>query len=170
MQAFAYDNCVVIEKFLVEKRELNCACYRSSQGIVVSLCEEPKSNDAILTFTEKYLQNQKESKRVFPANIDADLQKEVQRITKKLYTKLDMCGVVRADFIYSNGELFFNEMNTVPGSLAWYLFCTRLEDFQAVLLDMMEVAINRHNRRNEKILLRNSGILECIPESNGVKK
>lgn len=170
-QAFAYDSSIIVEKYLVEKRELNCACYRSSQGVITSMCEEPMSNASILTFTEKYLENQKDSKRIFPANIDAELQKEVQSITKKLYQKLDMCGVVRADFIISNGQLFFNEMNTVPGSLAWYLFCSKLEDFQYILLDMLEVALDRHKKRNNKILLRNSGILECIPNMHGgIKK
>lgn len=169
-QAFAYDSSIIIEKYLVEKRELNCACYRSSRGIVVSLCEEPMSNASILTFTEKYLSSQKDSKRIFPAKIDAELQKEVQSITKKLYRKLDMCGVVRADFIVSHGKLFFNEMNTVPGSLAWYLFCSKLEDFQYLLLDMLEVALDRHKKRSAKILLRNSGILECMPTTGGIKK
>ena len=170
LQAFAYDSSIVIERYLPEKRELNCACYRGTQGLVVSLCEEPKSNASILTFTEKYLQNQKESRRVFPAEIDANLQKQVQNYTKKLYSKLDMCGVVRADFIVSGDKLFFNEMNTVPGSLAWYLFCNRLEDFQYILLDILKVAIDRQNRQDSKILLRNSGILECLPNPNGLKK
>lgn len=170
LQAFAYDSCILIEKYLVDKKELNCACFRGKRGLVTSMCEEPQSKERILSFDEKYLQSQKECKRIFPANIDANLQREIQTITKKLYKKLDMQGVVRADFIVSGDKLFFNEMNTVPGSLAWYLFCVKLEDFKGILLEMLEVALERHAIQSSKILLRNSGILECIPQSGGIKK
>ena len=89
--------------------------------------------------------------------------------TKLLYRRASLRGIVRADFLLSGGEVYFNEMNTVPGSLGWYFFCDRLRDFPQVLAAVLEQGIQDAQRRNSKRLLKNSGILTAL-EGAGAKR
>ena len=79
--------------------------------------------------------------------------------TKLLYRRMNVRGVVRADFLLCDGEVYFNEMNTVPGSLAWYLFCDKLADFSQVLSALIEQGICEYREMAGKTLLKNSGVL-----------
>ena len=72
---------------------------------------------------------------------------------------MNVRGVVRADYLLCEGEVYFNEMNTVPGSLAWYLFCDKLADFSQVLSALIEQGICEYRETAGKTLLKNSGVL-----------
>ena len=74
-------------------------------------------------------------------------------------------GIVRADFLLGGGQVYFNEMNTVPGSLAWYLFCKNLADFRTVLQAVLEEGERDFAARSSKRLLKNSGVLSAFPSA-----
>ena len=80
---------------------------------------------------------------------------------------MNLRGVVRADFLMSGGEVYFNEMNTVPGSLAWYLFCDKLADFRGVLTALIEQGIRDFQAQEGKKLLSNCGVLNGFRPSSG---
>lgn len=160
--AFAYDGVVLAEKYLPERRDINCACYRSGEELVLSACEEPKTSHRILTFADKYLDGGKERASDLPAKISTETADRIRSYTKLLYRRTGLRGVVRADFLLSGGEVYFNEMNTVPGSLAWYLFCKRMADFTGVLTALIEQGIcDGHDAANKK-LLGNCGVLSSV--------
>ena len=83
----------------------------------------------MLTFDDKYCAGQRE----FPANISKTLSNKIKRIAKKIYTQLDFTGVMRIDFFCVNEKVYVNEINSVPGSLAYYLFSQTITDFKVVL-------------------------------------
>jgi len=60
-------------------------------------------------------------KRVFPADIDKDISDKIKDIVLQVYQSLNLKGVIRADFIVSD-EIYINEINTIPGSLSYYLW------------------------------------------------
>lgn len=124
-KSFEYDNRLLIEKFINVEKEINIACFYHKGELVFSKSEEPISNDEYLSFDDKYLKSSgafETMKRQIPANISNKQLEEIKTIAEKLYYLLDMSGVVRYDFLYSEGKIYLNEVNTIPGSMANYLF------------------------------------------------
>ena len=155
------------EKYLADCREINCAAYRAGDEIVVSACEEPKTDNKFLTFGDKYMGEGKQRAGDFPAKISKESAERIRGYTKLLYRRMNLRGVVRADFLMAGGEVYFNEMNTVPGSLAWYLFCDKLADFRGVLTALIEQGIREFRAQEGKKLLRNCGVLNGFRPSSG---
>ena len=62
--------------------------------------------------------------RVLPAPIDDELKDEIQNLSKSIFRMLDCKGVVRIDYMYDriSEKLYITEINTIPGSLAFYLW------------------------------------------------
>lgn len=166
---FAYDTVLLAEKYLADRREINCAAYRRGEEIVLSPCEEPKTAHKFLTFADKYAENAKGARSEFPAKLAKETAARVQGYTKLLYRRLGMVGVVRADFLIGGGEVYFNEMNTVPGALAWYLFSEKLADFGGVLTALVEQGICFERARAEKKLLSGCGVLRAARGKAGQK-
>ena len=119
------DNALVEER-IVDLVEYNQACFKDGEEFVVSAIEQPLTKNSFLTFEDKY-QNSSKGKgtdRIIPANISKKLQEKISNYTKQIYEKLNMSGVVRIDYIFdkSANTLYFNEINTIPGSMAFYLY------------------------------------------------
>ena len=165
--AFCYDDIVIAEKFFAQKREINCAAYRKNGEVVVSECEEPALRKEILTFEDKYIEGGKERTSAFPARLGKREETLIKGYTKLLYKRLDLRGIVRADFLISGGEVYFNEMNTVPGSLAYYLFSDKLADFKEVLTDVIEQGISDFNvKKSQKVAVK-CGVINKLPAVHG---
>lgn len=125
-RAFEYDDKLVVERYVNVKKEVNIACFLNKGELVFSKTEEPINHNEILDFNQKYvsMSNGMESmKRICPANISKETELKIKSIASLLYKKLDMFGVVRFDFIIDlNDNIFVNEVNIIPGSMANYLF------------------------------------------------
>lgn len=135
--AFTLDDSALIEPYVKEKRDLNCAACRVGGKIKLSPVEEVFSRDDILSFREKY-EGEGEKRSQIPADIPPEIAKKVQICTEKLYEGFHAVGVVRADFLLVGSEVYFNELNTVPGSLSCYLFGDSLTDAKNFLLSLIE--------------------------------
>ena len=153
--AFRLDDGALLEKYLSGKRDLNCAACRIGGQTRVSEVEEAFSGEDILTFSEKYEGNARRS--ALPADIPAETAKKIQEYTRLLYESFHTRGVVRADFLLSEGELYFNELNTVPGSLSCYLFGETLLDARNFLVALVEEALSSPPKGKETLT---TGILE----------
>lgn len=116
--AFKYDKGVIVEECLEEYREYNQAIVNN----IVSSIEEVKGDKDFLTFKNKY--ENSNVKKVFPAEISIDLEKRISEITRKIALIFQIKGVIRVDYLYDEKEdiLYVNEVNSIPGSLAFYLF------------------------------------------------
>lgn len=137
--AFAYDNCVIVERALQNFKEINCACVATRNGVIVSSLEQPVGWKEFLSFETKYLTDGKMSGggRLFPAPLDSETTEQIRQLSERVYRSLDMQGVVRFDYmIDEKNKVYLNEMNTVPGSLAYYLFADKHIGYSE-LVDMM---------------------------------
>ena len=116
----------LVEERIVDLIEYNQACFIDNNELILSAIEQPLTKSEFLTFADKYEHSSKEkgSDRVIPAKISKKLALEISAYTKKIYSFLNMSGVVRIDYIFDNKtkKLYFNEINTIPGSMAYYLF------------------------------------------------
>ncbi|MGI6316116.1 MAG: D-alanine--D-alanine ligase family protein [Christensenellales bacterium] len=127
--AFSYDRRVMMEKGL-ECIEVNCSAMGFGGSPEVSLVEQPVSHKELLSFGEKYLGKLSKASgmanlsRILPAQIGNEMTDEVRRLTGEIFTLLDCRGVVRIDYMIekSTNQLYVNEINTIPGSLAYYLW------------------------------------------------
>lgn len=123
--AFRYDNKILLEPALKNYREFNCAAIRVNDQILTSSVEEVIKSEEILSYQDKYEKGSMEGiNRVLPASINNELEEAIKETTKQAYQLLECRGVVRIDYLYDvkKKELYLNEINTIPGSLAFYLF------------------------------------------------
>lgn len=154
--ALRFGEKAIVEPFVTDFTEINCAAFRKKSGeITVSLCERPVKRGDILSFADKY----EGGTHVFPADIPSEVSDEIRRLTKKVYAAFGFDGVVRIDFMLIDGAVVLNEINAVPGSLAYYLFCNTLKGFSAMLTELIAAA--EEKARTEKLYLKrfDSGIL-----------
>ena len=141
INALKYSESAQIERYIENFIEINCACYKDGEGnIVLSECERPLRSSDILSFTDKYTAGDRE----FPAKIPEEVAEKIKSITKKVYTELNFEGIIRIDFMYADDNVYLNEINGVPGSLAYYLFCDTLKEFSEILSDLIEGASRRY--------------------------
>ena len=165
-QAFKFGEKVIVEKCLENFTEINCAVYQNSrQEIVVSECEQPKGSSQVLSFEDKYLSGE----RVFPAQIDKKISDRIKKISKKVYQELFCEGVIRIDYMLKDGKVYLNEVNTVPGSLSYYLFGDTLASFSTMLNELLAQAEIRYSRLSSVQKSFKTSILASAG-SKGVKR
>lgn len=153
--ALQFDNEVLVERFIEKTREFNIAVMGLEENVVVSEVDEPLKNNEVLTFADKYMKGGNSKKmsgskgsmesqnRRFPADISDDLRKQMQSMARKIFENLNLVGVVRIDFLYSEklNKLYVCEVNAIPGSLSYYFFCRSgylINDFVNKLIDIAE--------------------------------
>ena len=141
---FEMGDDALVEERVVEIEEYNQACFKGKEGLVLSVIEHPISKHEFLTFEDKYKTKSKTkgSDREIPANISPELEEQIINFTSKIYQKLDMNGVVRIDYIYdkTTNTLYFNEINTIPGSMAFYLYEPLGIDYITLVENLIENA------------------------------
>lgn len=131
-EAFTYSRKIIVEHAITKLREINCAVLGDENEAIASECEEPLHSKDILSYEDKYLSNAKGGaskgmasvSRKIPAELSPEQRAEVQRLAVSAFQKLGCSGVARIDFMIDeeNGTLYFNEINTIPGSLSFYLW------------------------------------------------
>ena len=132
---------VIIEEYLENAKEYNCAAVQSEGNIIVSAVERPYKEGDFLNFDDKYV---KSAGRELPAEIDEELTGEIKDITEKIYRAFGCFGVVRVDYLLSQkGELIVNEINSIPGSLAFYLFESEGISYEKLLRMLIEEGMRR---------------------------
>ncbi len=156
--AFALDNRVIIEKYLEDKKDVNCAACCIKGEICVSEAEEA-FGDGIYSFEDKYVKRTSDgTKGGGRCALSGELREKIRAYTKTLYKRMNFKGVVRMDFLVSDNKAYLCEVNTVPGSLAYYLFCERITDARTFFSDLLEEAVQSTNEK--KVL--STGILRKV--------
>ena len=124
--AFEFDSEVIIEPFIDGVKEYNQAgCYTTVWEL--SIVEEPHKEE-FLDFEKKYMDFSRDS-QVLSADIDESLTSKIQEAFKKIYDPLFKGAIIRCDFFVIDGEVYLNEINPIPGSMANYLF----DDFEGMV-------------------------------------
>ena len=167
---FVFDNKLIIEKKLSNFIELNCACYEGKNGLVVSQVERPISLSEILTFKDKYEGFKGGGEREFPAKIPTKTAEKVRQITKTVYERFGFFGIIRVDYLLFNGKIYLNEINTVPGSLAYYLFSDTLKGFSDILTEIIELSVQKFSSFSSRKFEYNSSVLDIKGVKGGKLK
>ena len=173
--AASYDRRILVEVGINNPVEINCAALGYGEDVRTSVCEMPvpSTGDKFLNFFEKYLRNagtkgessrgMKSLSRVVPAPIGEELTERIQRMTKEIFKLIDCRGTVRIDFILDeNDVLYVNEPNTIPGSLAFYLWQECGVSFGKLVEIMVEDALRAHADKNTNVFAFDSTILQKV--------
>ncbi|MBO5395139.1 MAG: D-alanine--D-alanine ligase [Clostridia bacterium] len=153
--AFLYDDRVIVEKYIENAKEYFCAVLNVSDKLIASKVDRA-DKDKMFTFEEKYLKKKSGDKK----GVDEKFAQRVRDLAKEAYKALDCDGVVRVDFLYDEGKdiLYINEVNTIPGSLAFNLFSTKFED---LLNGLIVSAKEKFARKKEIVYKFNSSAIEA---------
>ena len=153
---FSFGEKVIIEPCLENFIEINCAGYkRADNEVVVSECERPVGSEKVLSFDDKY----KSGTRVFPADIEQKVSEKIKKITKNIYTKIGFTGVIRVDYFVVGEKVYLNEINSVPGSLSYYLFSDTLKGFTNMLNELLLLAEEEYRKKSTAVKTYSTGIL-----------
>lgn len=129
--AFEFDESVIVEPFIGGVKEYNLAGYKGANGIVYSIIEEPQKNE-FLDFDKKYLDFARTGE-IGSAAVDPLLEAQLKKAFEILYEGMFEGALIRCDFFVIDGEVYLNEINPIPGSMANYLFA----DFPAAVADLL---------------------------------
>lgn len=149
--AFLYANRVLVERAIVNLIEINCSVLGNSRKARASVCERPVGNDEILSYEDKYIGGSKSSKgmastkRIIPADITDEQTKAIQDYAVRAFKALGCGGVARIDFMIDGdtGEIYLNEINSIPGSLSFYLWEPAGVKYPQLLDEMISLALER---------------------------
>ena len=175
-----------MEEVINNMTELNCSVLGSSSYMETSVIEQVMGKDKILSFNDKYIGNGAKkgagkkvsgskgmvsADRIIPANIPEKLAKEIAETSKKAFRSLGASGVVRIDYLYDkkSKKYYVNELNTIPGSLSFYLWTPLNKEYDELLDDMINIAVKRYKKKLKKTTIFESNILEGFNGTKGVK-
>lgn len=153
--AFGYSEYVLVERAVVNLREINCAVLGDSSECSASVCEEPIMSDEILSYGDKYLNDSAKGmtslKRKLPAELPESLTKTIQEYACRTFRAIGGHGVARIDFLLDSQskEVFVNEINTIPGSLAFYLWEASGISYTELLDKLISLAFKRQRSREQ---------------------
>jgi len=159
--AFRYDTSILAEPAQDTSIEVNCSVLGWGDDVQASVCEQPVSSGT-LSYADKYLSGgkakggakapaggMKSSQRIIPAPISDALTARIQETAKASFRAIGAAGVTRVDFLVAPEQDSFvvNELNTLPGSLSFYLWEASGMRFDALLTNLIEMAMARHREQ-----------------------
>ncbi len=151
-----FDRRVLVESAVTDCVEINCSVLGNVGDIRASVLEQPVSyNEMMLTYEEKYLrgsEGMKSAERIIPAPLSAELTQRIQAAAVQAFQAIDGHGIARIDFLVRPQEdtFYLNEINTLPGSLSFYLWEATDLSWRELVDHLVKLARDAHaeKRRN----------------------
>jgi D-alanine-D-alanine ligase len=133
----------IIEQYRPDAADLNISL-RTYPALQLSAIEKPlrAPDGRIYTYAEKYLGGEglTSAPRELPADVPDDVRKRMEHAARTIANVAGVRGVPRIDFLWVEDELYVNEINTIPGALAWYFWALEGVPFVQLLTDMLAEA------------------------------
>ncbi len=166
LSAMMYDKKILVEKKVDDLLEINCSTLHQKGEYKASVCEEVMKTDEILSYQDKYEGSSKSkgmasTSRVIPANISQEMNAEIQKLALQTSEIIGVSGVVRIDFLVDKqtDKVYINEINTIPGSLSFYLWKEDKIAFDQLMDILIESAIANLRERERMIFSYESNLL-----------
>ena len=180
--ASKYASRIIVERMVQQMQEINCSVLGDCDDYETSVLEEPITGDDFLTFEEKYgggggkkggAKGMAASLKKFPANLPDDVTKRIQFLAGETFRILSCHGVARVDVMIegSTGEIYVNEINTIPGSLSFYLWDNLGKgiNFTQLIDRLIKLALKRAADRDNKVISFESNVLSAAGGIKGAK-
>jgi D-alanine-D-alanine ligase len=168
-----FDTKIIVEEGLEGIDEINCSVM-GVDDYETSVCEQPVKNNKLLSYEDKYMKGGKTKgmvnlSRLVPAPIDEKLTKKIQDYSKIAFRSVNGSGVARIDYLVDikKEKVFINEINTLPGSLAFYLWEKSGYPFTKLIDKIIELGFEYYQKRHKINFSYDSGLLKKF--GKGVK-
>ena len=173
LEAVHMDSEILVEKLLADFVEYNCSVRNLGEEVQTSVIERPIKRDEVLSFADKYERGGKRQSgmasldREIPAKIDSRLKARIEDAARKVYGACRAKGVVRIDFMYTKHDdiLYITEPNSIPGSMAFYLWEAAGISFKQQITDSLEQAVLDAKESSDLNLEYKSDIVEKFVRS-----
>lgn len=166
--ASQFDRRIIVEKCMEDVIEINCSVL-GYKNLEASVCEQPVKTAEFLSYEDKYMNGSKNNgmaslSRIIPAKISDDLTKLIQETAKKVFKVLDASGVARIDFFVDTKKkkIWVCEINTIPGSISFYLWEKSGYPFAKLIDKLVEVAEERFGDRKKTQYSFPSNLLQTL--------
>lgn len=148
--ALSFDRRVLVEQGLEQVMEVNVSVL-GFEDLITSVPEQPVASGEILSYADKYEGGNKKAggmaslKRRIPAPIPKSLTQKLQMAAVEVARICDSSGVIRIDFFVNpeTEEIWVGELNTIPGSMAFYLWEASGISYRDLINRLVEIAIER---------------------------
>ncbi len=187
--AIQYDKKILVEEVVENLKEVNIAVMGNYEHQKVSEIEEVLSGNKFLTYADKYIGDGKgklkgakvpmkgtskgmaSANRKLPAELPDKVRKEVEEVAVEAFKALGSSGNSRIDFLVdgAKNKVYINEINSIPGSLAFYLWEAKGIDFSTVLDEMINIGVKDYKKRVSKTHSFETNILKGFAAHGGVK-
>lgn len=165
--AFRYDAHLLVEVAVQPLMEINCSILGTAEDCRASVCERPLGTTETLSFEDKYQRGAGADKgmasadRVIPADISDELTTHIQSLALHTFRTFDASGVARLDFLVNTDtqDVYFNEINTIPGSFSFYLWAKSDLTFKQLVEELIVIALKRHQAKNGRIRSYDTNLL-----------
>ena len=178
--AFTFSYKIVVEKAVTKIKEVNCSVLGDIESATASECEQPISSDEILSYKDKYLSSSSSKKtpnvssktggtmeslsRKLPADISDEMREKIRTMAVDTFKVLGCNGVARIDFIIDeeDDKVYVNEINTIPGSLSFYLWKAVGMDYTTLLEKMIQLSLKRKREQEDIVFSFETNILDVV--------
>jgi D-alanine-D-alanine ligase len=167
------DSRILVEDAVVGCIEINCAVMGNGDQIRASVLEQPVSWEAFLTYEAKYLrggEGMKSAERLVPAPINAELTEQIKAFAIQGFKAVEGRGTARIDFLVKPdaSTVYLNELNTMPGSLAFYLWQAEGLSPRAVVQELVTLAKDAHAEKRRTTYNYQTNLVE-VTAARGLK-
>lgn len=181
-EAINYDEKILVENVIENLCELNCSVVGDNSSYETSLIEKVYGADEILSYKDKYMSDSSSKNgpskgmastgRKIPADIPKKVQNAIEDMSIKACKALNTCGVVRIDYLMDKktGDVYLNELNIIPGSLAFYLWTPKGVEYKELLTRIIECGIRKYQNKAKKLSSFETNVLATFNGTKGVKK
>lgn len=173
-----YSDRILVEHMVENMREINCSVLGYSEDYQTSVCEEPLKTGDILSYNDKYNGGEKglkgsmqHSQKRIPADISEDMSRHIRHFAGETFRVLGCHGVSRVDAIIdaSCDKIYINEINTIPGSLSFYLWEASGISFPELMDQLVRLALMRKRRQSQRTVSYDANIFNMGGGIKGTK-
>ncbi len=173
-----YSSRLIVEHMVDNLKEINCSVLGDCDEYQSSVLEEPIKSAEILSYEDKYMGGTKGAKGMqasqkrIPADLPKDMTERIQFLAGETFRVLGCHGVSRIDFIIDDDskEIFVNEINTIPGSLSFYLWEATGIKFDELMDRLVKLALKRKREQGQKTVSYDQNIFSLSGGAKGGMK
>lgn len=158
-EAEKFSDRIIVEHCIENLKEINCSVLGDDEECTSSILEEPIKSGEILSYADKYMGGSKvegrgmaASDKRIPADLPANVTDKIRKIASDTFKALGCHGVSRVDVMIDekDGSVYVNEINTIPGSLSYYLWEASGVSFSELIDRLIKLALKRKREKDRK--------------------
>lgn len=175
--AAKFSQRLIVEHMIGNLKEINCSVLGDADDHQSSVCEEPIKSGKFLSYEDKYMggtktnQGMQASEKRIPADLPVETSERIRHLAAETFRVLSCHGVSRIDVMIDadSNEIYVNEINTIPGSLSFYLWEASGISFSQLMDKLVALALKRKRETDRKTFTYDQNIFALGGGTKGTK-